>query len=234
MKSSMLCIAVIAAMFFVAIPLRGQDTLPYHLGAGISVEPALFGQNVFTVSGSSGPYLLTTPLFSVSPYYIYVPVPITKNFRLEPRFGIYSYSYDSETPGSPSSSYKNDVAMTHVGLSAEYVIPAGQKFQLYVGPRVGLNFLSQSSTSYQYTGTGNTNVTYTTTETDFVASGIFGAEYFPLNGLSVGGEVDLNFVSFGNPDETQSPATNTSPSPTTVTRSLFSTGALFFLRWYFL
>jgi hypothetical protein len=65
-------------------------------------------------------------------------------------------------------------------------------------------------------------------------SGIFGAEYFPLAELSIGGEVDLNYVSFGNPDISQSPPQPGTQPTTTRTQTLVSTGALLFIRWYFL
>jgi hypothetical protein len=76
--------------------------------------------------------------------------------------------------------------------------------------------------------------TGTSSETDFMISGIFGAEYFPLREFSIGGEIDFNYVSFGNPDYTQTPPPTGMQTTTTSTRSLVSTGALLFIRWYFL
>ena len=234
MNFSTLIVCTLAVFLLLAAPLSAQDTLRYHLGAGISVEPALFGQT-FLYSGTGGIYISAVPLFSVSPYYIYLPVTLTKNFRIEPRFGIYSYSYEATYSTSPSQPEKDDVTLTHIGLSVEYLIPAGEKFQFYVGPRAGLNFISTTSSSYQYMGgPAPVSVTYTGSETDFFISGIFGAEYFPLGELSIGGEVDFNYVSFGNPEQTQTPAPTGTQTTTTLTRSLVSTGALLFVRWYFL
>jgi hypothetical protein len=65
-------------------------------------------------------------------------------------------------------------------------------------------------------------------------SGIFGAEYIPLREISIGGEIDFNYVSFGNPDISRTPPPTGTQSTTTLTRSLVSTGALLFIRWYFL
>jgi hypothetical protein len=228
-------VCTLGLVLVVCMPLSAQDTLRYHLGAGISVEPALFGQTMFLSYQTGGLSFLGSPLFSVSPYYVYVPVMLTKNFRLEPRFGIYSFSDEETNSLTPSQPQKNDMTLTHVGLSIEYLIPTSEKFQLYVGPRAGLNFLSSTSVSYQYMGgPGSVPVTYTNSETDFLISGIFGCEYFPLNELSIGGEIDVNYVTFGNPDQTQSPPPTGPASTTTVTRSLVSTGALLFVRWYFL
>jgi hypothetical protein len=233
MKSTTLIVCTLSAVLVLCEPLMAQDTLRYHLGAGISVEPSLFGQNIVYSGGSV--YVGSNPVYSVSPYYIYLPVTLTKNFRIEPRFGIYSFSNETSYSASPSQPQKDDITLTNIGLSVEYVIPAGEKFQFYAGPRGSLNFISGTSSSYQYLGgSAPVNVTSTQSETDFMISGIFGAEYFPLGELSIGGEVDFNYVSFGNPDYTQSPPLTATQTTTTLKRSLVSTGALLFIRWYFL
>ena len=38
---------IAAALVLAAVPGRAQDTVAYHLGLGMSVEPALFGQTVY-------------------------------------------------------------------------------------------------------------------------------------------------------------------------------------------
>jgi hypothetical protein len=238
MKSSALTLCTLVAMLLLCSPLTAQDTLRYRLGAGISVEPALFGQTLdYYPTGSGSGYFITTPVFSVSPYYIYIPVTLTRKFRLEPRFGIYSFSTETSNSINPSQPSKNDIRLTNIGLSAEYVIPAGEKFQFYVGPRASLNLITYTYTNYYYYETIAYNggaVTVNDSETDFMISGIFGAEYFPLAELSIGGEVDLNYVSFGNPDISQSPPQPGTQPTTTRTQTLVSTGALLFIRWYFL
>ena len=235
MKSFTVIISMFAAILLICAPAGAQDTLRYHLGAGVSVEPGLFGQMLYTSTGESGPYLTVGPLYSVSPYYVYLPVTLTRNFRVEPRFGIYSFSTESSNSLSPSQPTKDNLTLTHIGVSIEYLVPVTEKFQIYAGPRAGLNFLSETSSYYGYTGyPAYGNITTTQSETDFVISGIFGAEYFPLRELSVGGEIDFNYVSFGDPDYTETPALNTTQGTTTRTQSLVSTGALLFVRWYFL
>jgi hypothetical protein len=228
-------VCTFAAILFICSAAVAQDTLRPHLGAGVSVEPGLFGQTVYYSTGGSGPYLTAGPIYSVSPYYIYLPVTLTRNFRIEPRFGIYSLHSESSNSLTPSQPTTDDFTLTHIGLSVEYLIPVTERFQIYAGPRAGLNFLSETSSYYGYTEYP-TYGKYTTTqsETDFLISGIFGAEYFPLRELSVGGEIDFNYVSFGNPDYTQTPASIPAQGTTTRTQSLVSTGALLFVRWYFL
>ena len=233
MKPSSVVFILLVGLLVAGAPVIAQDTVAFHMGVGMSVEPALFGQSITYYS--EGVYIGATPLYSASPYYIYIPVTLTKNFRIEPRFGIYSYSSETSNSLTPSQPQKDDVTMTNIGLSAEYLIQPGEKFQLYVGPRAGLNFLSGTSSSYQYNGGPSpVQVTSTESETDFMISGIFGGEYFPVKDLSIGGEIDINYVTFGNPDYTQSPPPTGTTSTTTLTRSLVSTGALLFIRWNFL
>ena len=235
MKSFTVTLCTIAAIMLICSPAGAQDTLRYHLGAGVSVEPGLFGQTVYMSTMGSGLYVTTGPLYSVSPYYIYFPVTLTRNFRIEPRFGIYSLHNESSNSLTPSQPTKDDLTLTHIGLSIEYLIPVTERFQIYAGPRAGLNFISETSSYYGYTVyPAYGNFTTTQSETDFMISGIFGGEFFPLRELSVGGEIDINYVSFGNPDYTQTPPSTSAQGTTTRTQSLVSTGALLFVRWYFL
>ena len=235
MKSFTVILSTLAAILLTCSPAVAQDTLRYHLGAGVSVEPGLFGQTVYYSTGGSGQYLSVGPIYSVSPYYIYLPVTLTRNFRIEPRFGIYSFSNETSNSLTPSQPTKDNLTLTHIGLSIEYLIPVTERFQIYAGPRAGLNFISETSSYYGYTVFPTYgNITTTRSETDFMISGIFGAEFFALRELSVGGEIDFNYVSFGNPDFTQTPPSGPEQGTTSRTQSLVSTGALLFVRWYFL
>ena len=122
MKPSLVVILLVAA-FVISPRVQAQDTAQFHLGAGMSVEPSLFGQSIAFYG--SGLYVGTNPLYSVSPYYIYIPVTLTKSFRIEPRFGIYSYSSETSNSLTPSQPEKDDITLTNIGLSAEYLIPGG-------------------------------------------------------------------------------------------------------------
>ena len=218
-----------AAMLLIASSARAQDTLAYHVGIGVSVEPALFGQTLYYFSGS--PATVVGPLYSASPYYIYVPVNATPRFRIEPRFGIYSFSEETTSTGSTSSSDKTDITLTHIGVAFLYVVPVRENFRLYAGPRGGLNWLTYESTSTYIAPYSSSQSTSKSSETDIVLSGTFGAEFAPLAEFSIGAEIDVNWVSFGNPDQsTTPPPTYTTTS--TRSQSLVSTGALFFIRWF--
>ena len=71
---------------------------------------------------------------------------------------------------------------------------------MYVGPRIGFNFLTATMTYLQY----NPNPTQgerETNETDVVVGMNFGAEYYPAPAFSLGGEIDLNYMVFRNANE---------------------------------
>ncbi|HTO94359.1 MAG TPA: outer membrane beta-barrel protein [Bacteroidota bacterium] len=221
---------IATALVLAAAPGRAQDTVAYHLGLGMSVEPALFGQTVYF--SSETPYTMGGPLYSSSPYYIYIPVNVTTRFRLEPRFGIYSFSEETTGSGLPSSSDKFDFTLTHIGLAALYVMPVHENFRMYAGPRAGINWSSYESTSTYISQYSSTQSTTKSSETDLVLSGTFGAEYAPVTEFSIGAEIDVNWVSFGNPDQSTTPAPIYAATTSSRSQSLVSTGALFFIRWF--
>ena len=74
-----------------------------------------------------------------------------------------------------------------------------------------------------------------TKETDVHLGASFGGEYFPFTQFSVGGELQLNYTSYGNPDITQTSSQQPPATSTTSERKqhLWNTDALFFVRWYF-
>lgn len=191
-----------------------QDT-GTHVGIGVSIDPP----RLFMASGSS--------IYSnvLTPVNIYVPI-TGPHFRVEPDLGFYSSTYQSSLSGSTS---EDDGSIFHVGAGAFYLITTDSPARIYIGPRIGLNFVSTKSSSSSQGGTYSTE----TSETDFTVGLCVGGEYMLSSQFSVGGEAQLNYISFGQPD-----VTNTPPPPTTVTsaditRHLVSTNVLFFFRWFF-
>ena len=148
----------------------------------------------------------------------YVPVMVSAGFRIEPEAGIYSYSSESS---SGSSSSKSTESILRVGVGLFSVRSTESSFSSYLGPRVGI--LSTSSTS-SFTG----NPESKTSETDFFIGLCLGGEYLFSPHFSAGGEVQLNYISFGNPDRTPAPTTSS-----TRTQSLITNNALMFFRWYY-
>jgi hypothetical protein len=111
--------------------------------------------------------------------------------------------------------------MLRLGVGLFAVRPVDSSFNSYFGPRVGI--LSTSSTSSS-TGSSESK----TTETDFFVGFCLGGEYLLSPHFSMGGEAQLNYISFGNPDRTSGSATSSTRS-----QSLFTNNAVMFFRWYF-
>jgi hypothetical protein len=185
----------------------GQESQT-KVGIGVSLNPtALFS------SGSSSTLFLPVGLTN-----IYIPIMASANFRIEPEAGIYSESSEN-TSGSFSS--KSSSTILRLGVGLFYVRSSETSFSSYVGPRLGI--LSTSSTSSS-TGSSESK----TSETNFFIGLCVGGEHSFSSHFSIGGEAQLNYISFGNPDRT--PASTT---PSTRSQSVFTNNALMFFRFYF-
>jgi hypothetical protein len=206
---------VFAAFFF--LPCAGTiwaQEPATTVGIGISMDPTrLF------MTGSS--------IYSnaITPVNLYVPI-TGQDFRIEPEIGYYSTSYKSSLSGSSAES---NASMFHIGLGGFYVITANVPVRMYVGPRIGFNFASSTSSSTTPFGSSSSE----STETDFIVGLSFGGEYLCAPQFSIGGEAQVNYISFGQPDVTTTPPpSNTGPSAD-LTRHLLSSNVLFFFRWFF-
>ena len=209
MKTRTLCLFfVIISLYLNAFAQVEDDAQKTKFGVGISLEPL----HVFTL----GSTFYSTALLPVSIYFS-VNRP---SVSLQPEFGLYSYSYESG--GS-----NNTASIVKVGLGALFSVAQGPSSRTYLGPRMGLLFISQSSSS-----TGPTTSTSDRTETDFTIGLATGGEYYVSSQFSVGGEAQVNYYSFGNPETTTTPASGSS-SNSDRTQSFISTSGLFFLRFYF-
>lgn len=178
------------------------------IGLGVSLNPT-------ALLSSSSTSTLYLPVGLTN---IYVPINVAESFRLEPEAGIFTSSSESSS-GSFSSKSSSSFIRLAVGLF--YLSSPDNSFNSYVGPRIGV--LMTSSTSQQ---TGNPE--YKTSETDFFIGLAIGGEYLISPHFGLGGEAQLNYISFGQPDVSPAPS-----SPSTQSRSMFTNNALMFFRWYF-
>jgi len=210
--------AIAGLSFLVLYTAAAQDS-GVRVGIGVSIDPP----RLFLSSGPSYYSNVVTPV-NVS-----VPISAT-HFRVEPDFGLYSYTYESTMSGT---SDENDASIIHVGLGAFYLIPSESPTRIYLGPRFGLNFVSTKSSTTYLSTPSSTEIS----ETDITVGIAVGGEHMLSTQFSVGGEAQLNYISFGQPDVTETsggvPAGLNSSSSPDVTRHLFATNVLFFFRWYF-
>jgi len=237
----MRCIFVILLISLVVMStnllLSQEDSLGI-LGLGISIDPTGASQIVYVRSSLDN---YQAPLSNVSAVRFYVPIYVTNAIRLEPSFGIYSSSSTTKDNSSYPSSTTDASSVSTIGIRGTYNSMISRSLIVYFGPRLELAFVSSKHqysyiASYPSPNTPAEDKT-TSTETDITFGGVAGAEYFPIRHFSVGGEIDLSYITFGNPNITYE--NYPSPGPpaiNTATRDqyILNTGVLFFVRWYFL
>jgi hypothetical protein len=229
MKQITMC--VLAVAIFASQDSISQEQVHNRIGIGMSIEPALFGSSLLyytTAYGPDGYYIVNQSAYQASPINVYLPINVTPTFRLEPVFGIYLFRNEHTI----ITTYKSEVTLTHLALGGFYLIPTNTNLQMYVGPRIGLNFVTSLSTDYYYPGLIAVQRERKTTQTDVVAGLNFGGEFYASPAFSIGGEIDANYVFYGNPDVSYTPP-QTGTSTTERKQHVIATGALFFLRWYF-
>jgi hypothetical protein len=232
MKQIILYFLFVSSLTFICHVSVAQEQEQNRLGIGMSIEPDLFGSSLIyttTAFGPDGYYLLNQPAYQTSPINFYFPINVTPSFRLEPAFGLYTFR-DEET-AMQKTTFKYESNLVHLGFGMFYVIPTTTRLQMYIGPRFGINFLTTVFSLPQY-NPNLTQVERETNETDVVVGMNFGAEYYAAPEFSIGGEMDLNYVFYGNPNESYTPPSS-STSTTVRSQHVLSTSALFFLRWYF-
>lgn len=215
MKNSLAGIGL--AYFFLAAGANGQEApqIPAEektqIGIGIGLEPA----KLFLTSSAS----ISSVIIPVS---IFLPIRFGSDFRLEPEIGMFNFSSETSSGSSTSSS---DGSLTRIGIGALFTLISGENYNLYVGPRVGLYLSSTKS------GGGSSSTE--TSETDLSIGLTIGSEYFMTPHLSFGGEAQVNYVSFGDPETTYTPAPPFPVVPSDRTRSFIWSNAIFLFRWYF-
>lgn len=221
-------LSALCAIIVMTTALHAQDPTPRQprpLGIGANLNPT----GLFVIDNDATTFLpvgLTNLLLTITP---------TAQFRIEPEVGIYTTSMTAteevDPGGAPpmtaTSEYTSTV--TRVGTGIFYRIEPTESFAIYVGPRVGLVF---SSTSESMDFGGSTPSTRESSETDIVAGLASGGEYMLGSHFSLGAEVQFNYVSFGTPEVTQSPAQSPS-NDDEMSRTAMSTNALVMARFYF-
>jgi hypothetical protein len=230
-------IPIVIITFFTIIvsdPLFGQEDTLNIAGLGISIDPTKVSEMVYFGSFWQN---YPTPITSTSAIEFYVPIKVTNKFRLEPSIGLFfTSSSTTTTPIVHGNGYSetttNDASVVTIGIRGIFNSSLSNSLSLYYGPRLEFGFVSSTSED----GQPSQDYKTTTTETDITLGGVIGVEYFPIRKFSFGGEISLNYMTFGNPYVTNEDNPQTQPSTYTSERDQHTlyTGALFFMRWYFL
>ena len=166
-------------LFLFVINAKAQDD-PMRLGFGVG-----FGQG-YNFFGGEELSVITLPIdfadFSV--------VIRTKNFRFEPTFGYFSSSYKNTSSGI---TYESSSSNLRLGTVLAYAT-AIASMNLYYGIDIGVILSSQKSES---SGSSSTD----RSKTDIFVGPAIGGEYMFSENFSLGGEIQINYISIGNFDD---------------------------------
>jgi hypothetical protein len=197
---SFLCCGLL--LLFV-INAKAQDDA-VRIGFGVG-----FGQG-FSFFGGEELSVITLPIdfadFSV--------VVRAKNFRFEPTFGYFSSSSSSTSSGTTSESKSSNLRLGTVLAYATAIA----SMNLYYGIDIGVILSSESSES-TFPGSTSTD----RSKTDFFIGPAIGGEYMFSDNFSLGGEIQINYISIGNFN---------GDSDVDVSNSAVSSRGKIILRWY--
>lgn len=151
----------------------------------------------------------------LAPVAIYVPINITKQFRIEPEIGWTITSNDATAGGNTTTTTTNAY---RAGIGAFFLNKLGATTRLYVGGRVTALMLS--------TDDGDKT---TTTHTHTNIAGVLGAEHFFTMRFSLGAEAQANITMLGEGEADVDGTTDKMGDA----GSIISSNTLLMARWYF-
>ncbi len=198
---SFLCCSLL--LLFV-ISTKAQDD-PVRIGFGVG-----FGQGLGFI-GSEDFSVLSLPIdftdFSVTIR--------STNFRFEPTLGYFSIS---SSITSSSSGYTSEFKSSNFRLGTVLAYAnAMESMNLYYGIDFGIILSSETRESSFPGGSESTDES----KTDFFIGPAVGGEYMFSDNFSLGGEIQINYISIGNFDDDSDAST-----------SAISSRGKIILRWY--
>ena len=156
---------------------------------------------------------------------IYVPIQVSPGFRLEPYFGYWRYSYSSEN----SSTYEQKYSIMDLGVGVFITTWCGP-VDIYYGGRIGMQKNSQYyKSTYTYDSTTETTESKAN-QTNWIYGPAVGGEYFFTNNLSLGGEVQFNYMKMGEWKESNGEDHESDYKQST---SVLYTKVMITVRWFF-
>jgi hypothetical protein len=195
------------------------------LGISLVVASQTHAQERFTRAGVGIAFLATSPIGDLTgTSTLYITVPTSPTFRLEPIIGWHHDSFDqsSSSPTSPTNgiSVKATSFLLGLGLFGTAYPGAGATL-IYYGPRIGLAWTKRTLTDQSANS-------LTEKQKDWFLTGVVGGEH-RISHFSVGGEVGLSYLRWGKPNFQGSSVF----AATSAGGSSIGTSSSAFVRWYF-
>ncbi|MFC2094796.1 outer membrane beta-barrel protein [Bacteroidota bacterium] len=215
---SFLCYALLLLFVVSANAQDDRTRLGFGVGVGISTVPMGDGDDM-DLSSLSAPVSFHNFTFIIR----------GKSFRIEPNFGFFSYSQETDAEDENEDTYKEEISSSNfrVGAVLAYATAIGST-NLYYGLNIGI-ISSSASIDQKWTGTYTPdNTSEKGSKTDFAIGGAIGGEYMFSDNFSLGGEIQINYITVGQFDwELPEHITKND-----ITTSIISTNAIVMLRWY--
>lgn len=206
-----------------AADLAAQTDNDFRIGLGAAINPV----TVYTGSaGSDG--ILTVPVQTAA---LFAPLQFGAGFRLEPQFGLLSATTDKTTrdgDGSDRGTLTYSQSGTMLGTGAFYTFTPDSSTLGYIGARFGM-LISKNSTEFNAVDGTNTHAIYSQTTVFYGPA--FGGEYYLSRFMSLGVELGLTFMSFGDVEYDAQPWLP-DPNAPEFSQTSISTNALVFVRFY--
>ena len=139
-----------------------------------------------------------------------------KNFRIEPSLGYFSLSNEGSID---QYNYDYSASNFRIGAVIAYNNSSFESMNFYYGIDIGV-ILSSISSSSNIPNSTSTDIS----KTDFFIGPAIGGEYMFNKYFSLGGEINLNYVSVGNYSDGE--------DESDTTTWLISTRGAVYVRWY--
>lgn len=198
MKRAAIILPIIASLILASRAVA-QQREGVQFGVGIALNPSVIAGGAF-----EGFFL------PVGFGDIYFPVMISPQVKLEPQFGLFRFHSEFEALGARA---EQNSTVLRLGAGLFYVFQPRESVRAYIGPRV---FFIRTSTSAEFDGGDEDE-----SATDLGLGPALGGEYLFSNHFSLGGEFQFNYVSLGDPEDSN------------VDQNLITTNGLVLVRWYF-
>ena len=190
MKKASFIMLLVVTSLYLSNFLHAQEERS-RIGIGVSI-----GKEVLAADG------MQLTLFDFPSFYL--PISLSSNFRFEPEIGYYRYSGSGED-------WKQSYSILSIGCGIFLMTRKGN-VDIYYGARLGL---ISTLSSYEYTWSDGEE-----SKTDFYVGPAIGGEYFFTKHLTLGGEIQFNYISMGQWDDGED------------SESVIRTKPLIFVRWY--
>jgi hypothetical protein len=203
-----------ACVCITASEIRAQseaDPEKITFGVGITFYPASLPgdlQGNFQASGLAN---------------IIVPIQIGPHIFIEPELGFYRYDQNETLPDTIKEHVDHEIVRT--GFGVFYSFEPDKSFKWYLGGRLGI---LSSELHITHSPITSAHAEFDHQWGAFYAGAAFGVEYFFSPHFSIGGEIQINHIGYGEP------VINENPYPTVDSaQSVWSTNAALSARFYF-